>query len=106
MAGLPDTSKADLGVAAGLTGFAVWQLLDAWRKNVPDLERLRAAADDPEATQALRDGELVVGSFALLAALTAGLMARSWLPVVVVAAGLAVLVVSHHGVLRGPPATG
>jgi hypothetical protein len=88
--------------AAGLVGVALWSLATAYRETAPQLGELRRAErDDVDHRQRLRDADLTVGGLALLAGLSASLLIRSVVPVVIVAAGFAWISGLHHIVLAG-----
>lgn len=86
--------------AAGLVGVALWQLAEAYRETAPKLGELRRADRDcVDHRQRLLDADLLVGGLALLAGGAASWLTRSWVPIVIVAAGYAWVSCWHHLVM-------
>lgn len=92
--------RVDHGVAAGLVGVALWQLAEAYRSTAPSLGELRRADRDcVDHRQRLLDADIQVGGLALLVGGAASWLTRSWVPVVLVAAGFAWVSGWHHVVM-------
>lgn len=88
--------------AAGLVGFALWELTKAYQSTAPTLGELRhAPSSSVDHRQRLLDADLMVGGLALLAGGFASWLMRSGVPIVITGAGYAWVAGWHHVVMRG-----
>jgi hypothetical protein len=93
--------RMETATAAGLVGVALWQLVECYRDTAPPLGELRRADRDcVDTRQRLLDADLLTGGLALLAGGAASWLTRSWVPLLLVAAGYAWVSFWHHSVQR------
>lgn len=87
------------GVAAGLIGVAMWEIVKAYGSAAPSLTDLRRAeTDDVDHRQRLLDADIMVGGLALIAGAAASWLMRSWVPVVLSALAFVWVSGWHHAV--------
>ena len=96
-----ENNGAMLGAAA-ITGFAVWNLHDAYCRVAPQLTELRDAdCNGAMYRQRVLDADVYTGGLALLAGATASWLSKSWVPLAVLVAALAWVSYFHRAVLNG-----
>lgn len=88
--------------AAAITGFAVWELHQAYCRTAPSLSELRDADRDGTAMrQKVLDADMCVGGLAVIAGGAASWFAKSWVPAIVVLAAGLWTSYYHRSVLAG-----
>ena len=91
----------EAGAASALVGVSLWQLYNAYTNTAPDLKTVRAASNtDSDCATMLRDTEISVGTFAILAGVAMSWLMRSWIPALLLSAGFLVLSIQYHSALN------
>lgn len=101
---MPSATVPEVGqiAAAAVSGFGIWQVVSLFQGTAPKLSELRGGTEsDKKLRTDLNDAAMLSGAVAFLAGGLASYAAKSFLPLMIVAAVWGILLISHYMVLKG-----